>query len=396
MSTSSIDINLDIIGKFGRFYQSTNKRINIIYGGAGSGKSYSIAQWFLLKAAMEIDKRFLILRKTLPSLRITAYKLFLELLRQNEIPYELNKSELIVKIETNEILFKSLDDPEKIKSAEFNYIWIEEATEITLDDYRQLNLRLRRKTDSINQMFLTFNPIDSQHWIKREIIDKSSNDIAILKSNYLDNRFLQPEYVAQLEDLKNQDSTYYQVYALGEWGVLKNLIYSNWDVIDYWPENGDSFYGLDFGFNNPSVLIELKLLDEEIYLREHIYETHLTNNDLIERMKQCVFNRNAPIYADCAEPQRIKEIYDTGRFNIKESDKSVKDGIDMIKRHKIHIHKDSVNTIKEIQGYKWKEDKNGNMLDEPVKFADHACDAMRYGIFTHLKTQPIPTIWRLK
>lgn len=311
------------------------------------------------------------------------------------IKYEENKTDLVIWINSNEVYFKSLDDPEKIKSAEFNYIWGEEATEFTLDDYKQLNLRARRKTDTQNQLFYTFNPIDSFHWLKTSVIDKLTDNLGILTSNYRDNQFLSQDYINELEDLKNQDQTYYQVYTVGEWGILKNLIYSNWNTIDSWPNNGESFYGLDFGFNNPSALVEVKLFDNEIYLRECLYETHLTNSELIERMKQIIFNPSSPIYADCAEPQRIQEIYNANRFNIKESDKSVKDGIDWVKRYKLHIHKDSINLIKEIQGYKWKEDKNGNILDEPVKFNDHALDAARYAIFTHLKNNILsnPLCW---
>jgi len=379
------DIQIPIIGKFGRFLSQTQKRINLLYGGAGSGKSYSLAQWFIVKCITEQNKSFLITRKTLPSLKLTAYKLFKELLSEYQIKYEENKTDLVIWINSNEVYFKSLDDPEKIKSADFNYVWGEEATELTFDDYKQLNLRARRKTDTLNQLFFTFNPIDSFHWLKTIVIDKLVGIIGILASNYKDNPYLSQDYIDELIALKNQDETYYQIYTKGEWGILKNLIYSNWGVVDYWPENGDSFYGLDFGFNNPSALVEAKLKDNEIFLRECLYETHLTNSELIERMKQIIFNPSLPIYADCAEPQRIQEIYDTRRFNIKESDKSVKDGIDHVKRYKLHIHKDSVNLIKEFQGYKWKEDKNGNILDEPVKFNDHALDAVRYGIFTHLK-----------
>lgn len=388
-------IEIPIIGKFGRFLNQTQKRINLIYGGAGSGKSYSIAQWFIVKNITEQNKTFLITRKTLPALKLTAYKLFKELLSEYRIKYEENKTDLVIWINSNEVYFKSLDDPEKIKSAEFNYIWGEEATEFTLDDYKQLNLRARRKTNTQNQLFFTFNPIDSFHWLKTSVIDKLADNIGVLTSNYRDNQFLPQDYINELENLKNQDETYYQVYALGEWGVLKNLIYSNWDVVDYWPENGDVFWGLDFGFNNPTALVELTLYDNEIYVRELFYEQHLTNTDLIGKIKNILPKKSDPIYSDSAEPARIEEIKREG-FNVKPAEKDVRDGIDHVKRYKLHIHKDSVNIIKEIQSYKWKEDKDGNIIDDPVKFNNHAMDAIRYAIHTHLKTQSIPIIWRLK
>ena len=129
-----------------KFLDETNKRINLLVGGAGSGKSWAVALHILRLAYSQKDKSILVTRKTLPSLRITAYKLILDLLKKYDLPYELNKSEMVITTPTgSQILFKSLDEPEKIKSAEFNYIWVEECTEITIDDFRQLNLRLRRK-----------------------------------------------------------------------------------------------------------------------------------------------------------------------------------------------------------------------------------------------------------
>ena len=124
-----------------RWLANTRERVNLLVGGAGSSKSYSIAQFLIKKLYEEENIRILVTRKTTPSLRISAYKLILDLLKEYGWHYELNKSELTIKQGNNEILFKGLDDPEKIKSAEFNYIWAEEATDLTLDDYRQLNLR---------------------------------------------------------------------------------------------------------------------------------------------------------------------------------------------------------------------------------------------------------------
>ncbi|MCD6476579.1 MAG: PBSX family phage terminase large subunit [Candidatus Aenigmarchaeota archaeon] len=360
-------------------------RIVILLGGAGSSKSYSIAQYLILKAYSENNRRFLITRKTLPSLRLTCLKLILQLLEEYQLPYEINRSELIITTPTNsELIFKSIDQPEKIKSSEFNYIWIEEATEITLEDFRQLNLRLRRQPKGINQMFLSFNPIDENHWLKTELIDKLEN-VVYHKSNYKDNPFLSEEYIKQLEDLINQDKNYYRIYTLGEWGVLENIIYQNWETVDSFPESVDEIiYGLDFGYNNETALVKIGIKDDEFFLKEEIYETKLTNEDLIRRLESLKIKET--IYADSAEPARIEEIYRAG-FDILPSEKSVKDGIDFIKRKKLYITKDSINLIKEIRGYSYKKDKNGNVLEEPVKFRDHLMDAMRYAIYTHCKNE---------
>ncbi len=377
---------IKIIGEFDEFFvDNRDKEILVSYGGAGSGKSFSTAQHTILRALEENNKRILITRKTLPALRVSCLQLIKDLLSEYEIPYELNKSELEMKVGNNQILFKSLDNPEKIKSSEFNYIWAEEATELTHQDYLQLRLRLRRKNELKNQLIMTLNPIDQFHWIRTQILDVPNKDVASFQSNYKMNPFLSKEYIEQLEGLAEIDENYYRIYALGEWGVLQNLIYSNWDVVDKTPETYDEIvYGLDFGYNNPTCLVEVRIKENEVWARELVYQSHLTNSDLIEIMKDKI-DKGKAIYADSAEPQRIEEIYQAG-FNVYPSEKNVQFGINRVKQYKLHILEDSVNLIKEIRSYKWKEDKEGRILEEPVKFNDHAMDAMRYALASLQKT----------
>jgi phage terminase large subunit len=381
-------IEIQTIDEFGNFFlENENSEILLLYGGAGSGKSYSTAIWLLEKALKERNKRFLITRKTLPSLKVSCLQLFRELLSKYNLSYEFNKSELEMVINTNQILFKSLDNADKIKSAEFNYIWAEEATELTHQDYLQLRLRLRRKNDLNNQIITTFNPIDQFHWLKTKVLDREK--VSSFQSNYKMNPFLSREYIEQLEGLAEVDENYYRIYALGEWGVLKNLIYSNWDTVTVLPEDYDEIiYGLDFGYINPTVLVEIRLKENEAWVQELIYQSRLTNSDLIELLKMKV-DKNAQIYADSSEPQRIDEIYKAG-FNIYPANKDIKFGINKVKEYKLHILEDSTNTIKEIRSYKWREDKEGRILEEPVKFNDHAMDAMRYALASLRKvSQPV-------
>ena len=380
-------IEIQTIDEFGNFFlENENSEILLLYGGAGSGKSYSTAIWLLEKALKERNKRFLITRKTLPSLKVSCLQLFRELLSKYNLSYEFNKSELEMVINTNQILFKSLDNADKIKSAEFNYIWAEEATELTHQDYLQLRLRLRRKNDLNNQIIATFNPIDQFHWLKTKVLDREK--VSSFQSNYKMNPFLSREYIEQLEGLAEVDENYYRIYTLGEWGVLKNLIYSNWDTVTVLPEDYDEIiYGLDFGYINPTVLVEIRLKENEAWVQELIYQSRLTNSDLIELLKMKV-DKNAQIYADSSEPQRIDEIYKAG-FNIYPANKDIKFGINKVKEYKLHILEDSTNTIKEIRSYKWREDKEGRILEEPVKFNDHAMDAMRYALASLQNRKPM-------
>jgi phage terminase large subunit len=233
---------------------------------------------------------------------------------------------------------------------------------------------------------LSFNPVSSQSWLKRYFFDREPENTTIIKTTYKDNRFIDEEYKKVIEELKETDYTYYQIYGLGNWGTPGNLIYHNYKVTENMPEQFDEIiYGLDFGYNNPSALVRVGLKDKNVYILQELYESKLTNADLIEKLKPLIENKNSNIYGDTAEPQRIEEISRAG-YNIYPSDKSVKDGIDYVKRQKIYIHPDCDNVIAEMQTYKWKEDRNGNVLDEPVKFRDHLMDALRYCLYTHSKT----------
>jgi len=386
-----------VIKKIYDFLERANSKVVIVYGGAGSGKSFTIAQFLIFERLLKYrNKRLLVTRKTNPSLRQSAMRLMKELLRKYEIEFEDIKSEQLIRLPNDsEILFRGIDDPEKIKSQEFNFIWMEEANEFTEDDYKQLRLRLRRATSKLrNQLYMTFNPVPS--WIKTYFFDEHmEEDVEVLQTTYQDNPFLDKEYIDILEKLKEQDAAYYQIYTLGEFATPRHLIYTNYRIEEQAPEEFDEIiYGLDFGYNNPSACLKIGIKDQEIWIIDELYQSHLTNSDLIERLRDFVHDPSAPIYCDSAEPQRIEEIQRAG-FNAWPSAKEVKHGIDFVKRQKLHILKSCTNTIKEIRSYKWKENANGDILDEPVKFLDHAMDAMRYAIYTHLKESLEPHVWVL-
>jgi len=372
-----------VIKKVWRFLLSSPHKINIIYGGAGAGKSYTVAQYLIYLMLEATNKHILITRKANPALKLTAYRLVLSLLDSYQIPYEHHKADQIIefKPKRNLIFFRGLDDPEKIKSAEFNYIWMEEATEFTLEDFQQLKLRLRRATGDHrrNKIFLTFNPIPS--WIKDYFFDSAKeDDVSILKVTYMDNSFLDREYIALLEQLAEQDKTYHKIYALGEFAIPEHVIYPNFVNIDTPPNKIDEIvFGVDFGYNNPTAVLKVGIKDNEIWILDEVYQSHLTNQDLIDILKQFIAPKSAFVFCDSAEPQRIQELRRAG-FNAMPSPKDVKLGIDIVKRHKINILRRCVNTIKEIKLYRWKQDAQGNILDEPIKLNDHAMDALRYAV----------------
>lgn len=274
-------------------------------------------------------------------------------------------------------------------STEWNIIIMEEATEFTYQDYTVCKTRLSSPLfrNVPNQIFLLFNPEDENCWIKTEVIDKE-DDCKELISTYKDNPFLTPAYIKILENLQRTDANHWRIYGLGEWGKLEALIFTNWRKIQekQIPLTGDIVYGLDFGFNNPSALLKMRIDSTEVYIQQKLYESGLTNSQLIEKLKDAIpFKERElyPIYADNAEPDRIEEINAAGFWCVPCYKGRVKDSIDHVKRYRLNITEESDETLKEIRSYSWKKDRNEKIIDEPIAFNDHSMACIRYGIYTH-------------
>jgi len=284
------------------------------------------------------------------------------------------------------MFFKGLDDPEKIKSFEANLIWVEEATEVTKEDFLQLDLRTRRVGS--NQIILTFNPVDAHHWAITDLVQRPDETVAVHHSTYKDNPFLPKAYIDSLESLIEKDYNYYRIYTLGEPGVLEHTIYSHYRIEDpkTWPSrtnNEPTRLGIDFGYNDPTVVVSLHVYDKENYVRELLYRSHMTNADLVAFLHRTFRENRWPytveLICDSAEPNRIEELCRAG-FNAKPAIKDITYGIDLVKSAPLHIDHQAVNGIKEIRGYSYKKDKDGRVLDVPVDAFNHFCDAMRYAI----------------
>ena len=375
------------------FLQQTKARTNILYGSAGSGKSWSIAQFFILeKMLKQRNIRVLVTGVTRPFLKKACWNLFNDLIKKYQIRVKINLSDLTITYKDNTLYFVPLDDPEKVKSFEkINYVWAEEATFLSKKDYMQLHLRCRGDNlDGTNQLFFSFNPIDEQHFFKG-LTDNPPEGTSINHSTYLDNAYLDEANKKDIERLNSLDVTYDKIYRLGLWATPEGLIYNNWDIVKRNTERYDErAWGLDFGYStNPAALVEIRFAGNDIWIKEHIYETGKTNSDLI-RMFDGMVNTTDLIIADSAEPKSIEDIKRAG-FNIhpcKKGKDSINFGINGVREYdSVHILEDSINFIREIKSYKWKEDKDGEIVSPPVplKIHDHLLDAMRYCV-SHFKT----------
>ena len=365
---------------------AATKPVVVAVGGAGSSKSHSIAQLFVHLLINSDDKVLGVARKTMPALRRTAMQLIIDLLEDQGLYSKVahNQTNHTMRYGKNRLQFFSLDEPDKIKSFNANFMWLEEANEFTWKDYGIIDLRLNRPAaGGINRMYVSLNPVDENCWIKTKLCDDNP-DVEVIHSTYRDNPFLDAPYRAKLEGLINLDPNYHRIYARGEWGKLENIIYPEWVLVDGMPYDAEiERYGLDFGYEHPTVLVHIMVTGHNLYIDEAVYQNHITNSDLIGLMAPLP---RWPIYADSAEPQRIEEISRAG-FECYGAVKSVTVGIDQVNRLKIHITKRSVGIIKEIRGYARRQDKDGHIMEDPIKFNDDGMDALRYAVMGRDKPQ---------
>lgn len=384
-------------------YLYDEKRFNVFYGGSASGKSVFVAQRAVYRMITEPGHNYMIVRKSEKANRFSSFALIKQVINDWGLGAQFYirdyTMELTSEVNGNQMVFRGLDDIEKLKSITFESgaltdIWIEEASEITKDDDYQLRLRLRGMAPVQKQITYTFNPISALHWLKTRFFDNPlpGDKCSVVKSTYKDNQWLPSEDAEQIESLKHEDEQFYKIYALGEWGVLGDHVLTNWEcrdfnVDEFLPLADTVYFGEDFGYNNPSVCLLIAEFDREVYICNELYQTKLTNTQLIDQIILLfpdTWNKY-PHYPDSAEPDRIEEMRQAG-MDVRKSDKDIKSGIDELRRRKIIIHqKNCPFTYKEIQAYSYKKDSNGNVLDSPIDFNDHAMDATRYGVYTNSK-----------
>ncbi len=383
-------------------------------GSAGSGKSVDTAQNYILRLMQDKGRNLVCIRKsditnrdsTYAELTGAIYRMFGDKAKRY---WNIKQSplQLTCLANGNQIIFRGVNDEnqrEKLKSITFQKgkltdVWIEEATEITQADFEIIDDRLRGELPpgQFYQIRMTFNPVNKNHWIKKVFFDIPDSNVLTHHSTYLGNRFIDNAYRQRMERRKLVDPEGYQIYGLGEWGEIGGLILHNWEVADISQnlnDYDDIAIGQDFGFNHADAILLLGIKDDNIYILKEIYVFEKETSEIIPLAQAADIPMNKDMWCDSAEPDRIKTWKNAG-YRAKGVDKggangSVKAQIDWLKgvvrkdkviKRIIRVHPSCVNTIKELQQWKWKKDeKTGEYLDEPVAFQDDAMAALRYGI----------------
>lgn len=358
-----------------------NKRVRIVQGGTSSSKTFSIIPLLIDYAVKNPQSEISIVSESIPHLRRGAIKDFIKIMvwTENFKPDSWNKSNHIYTFKNGSYIeFFSADQPDKLRGARRDVLFINECNNVNFESYQQLAIRTKKF------IYLDYNPT-SEFWVHTELQKESDSDFIIL--NYKDNEALDPAIVKEIEKAREKAKTskywenWWNVYGLGQIGSLEGVIFNNWVQIDSIPQGTEFIaYGMDFGFtNDPTTLIYLGKYDNKLVIHELLYQKGLTNSEIVQKIKPLI-DQSKYITADSSEPKSIEEIKRHGIYikgALKVAD-SINYGIDTLQSFELLVTSSSTNLIKELRNYTWDTDKQGVKLNKPIDSYNHCIDGLRY------------------
>lgn len=352
------------------------KRIKIVPGGTSAGKTFGILPILIDKAIKTPNLEISVVSESIPHLRRGALKDFEKIMRSTNRWVEGSYSKSLLKYtfyNGSFIEFFGVDQPDKLRGARRNILYVNEANNVHFEAYQQLSIR------TSDEVWIDFNPTN-EFWAHTELYEDNDSEIIVL--TYKDNEALSDNIVKEIEKAKEKAKTssywenWWKVYGLGQLGSLEGVIFNNWKQIDSIPEDARLLgCGLDFGYtNDPTAIVAVYKWNDKRIVDELCYQTKLINSQIASRLP------NTTIYADSAEPKSIEEIRLSGA-NIQGATKgkdSINYGIQLMQDQDYLITARSTNLIKELRSYCWDEDKTGKKLNKPIDDYNHAIDALRY------------------
>ena len=354
-------------------------------GGSSSGKTYGILQYLFSVGAANPNEIITVVGQDIPNLKVGAYRDAQNILDDSEAlrdwyPAELhNKSNRSFRCVNGSLVeFNSYSDEQDAKSGKRQRLFVNEANGVPYEVFEQLRMRTTK------QVIIDFNP-SAEFWAHKKL-----QEAHWVITSFRDNAFISPavrERILSYEPTKENiergtaDKYRWDVYGLGKVGRLEGLVLPNWERGRFPDDYKWRIYGLDFGYtNDPTALVEIRLHRGNLHVKEHLYRSGLTNQDISREMERIGIDRNELIIADSAEPKSIEEINRMG-WHIRGATKgkdSINQGIDILKRYKLIV--EGENIAKELNSYIWAKDRNGNLLNKPIDSFNHCIDAMRYAV----------------
>ena len=374
-----MEITIDTTVTFDNILNSIARTTHHI-GGTRSGKSFAILQYCIVQA-IEQPQTITIVRKTIPSLKRTIIKDFIDILKSLQLFREddWNVTDRVYKLQDSVIQFISTDDAEKLRGVKSDILFIDEASEIDEESFFQLSIRTSGK------IILAYNPtISPFSWLRK------MQNCERFVTTYRDNPYLPKEMIKAIEDLQLTNPKYWKIYGQGEYAANDKGIFEFQLCDDI--EADFLCFGFDAGYSNdPCALVAIYKNSDTLFLEELVYEKGMVTNDIINRLKQLDIDKNQTIWCDSSEPRLIEELYRSG-FNTKPVVKgkdSINFCISVMKNYKIKILKSSQNLINEMYAYQYETDKHGYVTDRPEGGLDHAIDAARYGCMMSLSQKAV-------
>lgn len=372
-------------------YTSKAKIVNN-QGGTWSGKTYSILQVLCTHAIETSDLIITVVGQDVPNLKAGPIRDIGRIIKGSPIlkshikSYNKTERELLF-LNGSIIEFKSYEDEQDARSGKRDYLFINEANGIDYEIFRQL----QKRTDK--QTFLDYNP-SASFWVHELILNNPliypSVDNFI--SDHRHNPFISQDMHDSIERLIHEDRELWKVYARGLTGKIDGLILRNWFICDEIPKDARCIgIGVDFGFtNDPTGAIEVYMQNGELWVNELLYSTGLTNVDISNKLIEKKISKGLEMICDSAEPKSIEELWRLGwrATGALKGPDSIKNGLDILKRYKINVTRNSTNLRDELSKYTWKKDKTGKTLNEPIDKYNHLIDPLRYIALNKLKIQP--------
>ena len=352
------------------------KRIRIVRGGTSSSKTFSIIPMLITYAVQNAKCEISIVSETIPHLRRGAIRDFLKIMDMVGMfdPLKWNKSSLTYTFSNDSYIeFFSADQPQKLRGARRDVLFVNECNNIDWESYYQMAIRTRKF------IYLDYNPV-REFWVDSELLNDPDAEMIVL--TYKDNEALDPAIVTEIEKarVKGETSNYWKnwflVYGLGQIGNLQGVIFSNWQTIDKLPEDARLVgIGVDFGYtNDPTAIVAIYEYNGQRIVDEVAYRTGMLNSDIAKALPTFV-----PVYADSAEPKSIDEIrrYGVRIKGVTKGKDSINYGIQIMQSQSYLVTSTSVNLIKELRNYCWDTDSQGRTTNTPVG-VHHGIDATRY------------------
>jgi phage terminase large subunit len=372
------------------FKQNYNSTASIVVnqGGTSSGKTYAIEQvLFCLACEAEEKQVITVVGQDIPNLKVGALRDAINIYNSSPelrgMIKSYNKTDRIFEFNNGSIIeFKSYGDAQDAKSGKRDYLFVNEANGVTWDIYVELALRTKQR------IFIDYNP-NAAFWVHEKLLGKQG--VQLIISDYRHNPFILNDLRNKIEALKDEDYELWKVYARGLTGKITGLVLGDWHICEKIPEDAKILAaGLDFGFTNDETgCLLVYLQNGELWIEEVLYKTGLTNPDIAEKLLDAGVSKGIEIVADSAEPKSIEELRRLG-WNVtgaKKGADSIKNSIDILKRYKINVTRQSVNLRKELGRYKWKIDRSGKALNEPIDSYNHLIDPLRYVALNKLKVR---------